>query len=106
MNNKVKKIVKTLNEELSKLVNGFSGCYVYGSQIRGDFSEDSDIDVVGIFEKIDDEVETKIYKIISLLNYKENVFIDIHPMTAEDLNRNYFFKNEVVNKGVYYERVA
>jgi predicted nucleotidyltransferase len=102
MNKKVVKVVKKLNKELSRLIPDFSGVYVYGSQVRGDYSSESDIDVVGLFKKINDEIESKIYKLISFLNYKEDVFIDIHPMTESELSRNCFFKDEVVNKGVFY----
>lgn len=105
MNKKVKKIIDKLNKGLSKLIPDFSGVYVYGSQVRGNYSPESDIDVVGIFNEINDDIETEIYKLISLLNYKENVFIDIHPMTKNELIRNCFFYDEVVNKGVFYEPI-
>lgn len=105
MNKKVERVIKKLNKELSKLIPDFSGVYVYGSQVRGDYNSDSDIDVVGLFNKINDEIESKIYKLISFLNYKEDVFIDIHPMTEKELSRNYFFHDEVVNKGVFYAPV-
>ncbi len=105
MNKKVEKVVKKLNKELSKLIPDFVGVYVYGSQVRGDCAPDSDIDIVGLFKKINDDIETKLYKLISLLNYKEDVFIDIHPMTRSELNRNYFFRDEVVNKGIFYEPI-
>lgn len=105
MNKKVERVIKTLNRELSKLIPDFIGAYVYGSQVRGDFTPESDIDVVGLFNKINDDIETKLYKLISLLNYKEDVFIDIHPMTKKELGRNSFFYDEVVNKGVFYESI-
>ncbi|MEI8128811.1 MAG: nucleotidyltransferase domain-containing protein [bacterium] len=105
MNKKIEKVVRKLNEELSKLIPDFMGVYVYGSQVRDDCTPESDIDIVGLFNKINDDIETKLYKLISFLNYKENVFIDIHPMTKRELNRNYFFHDEVVNKGIFYEPI-
>lgn len=105
MNKKVERVIKTLNQELSKLIPDFIGVYVYGSQVRGDFTKESDIDIVGLFNKINDEIETKLYKLISLLNYKEDVFIDIHLMTKNELSRNCFFYDEVVNKGIFYEPI-
>jgi len=105
MNKKVERIIDKLNKELSKLIPDFIGVYVYGSQVRGDYTTDSDIDIVGLFNKVNEDIETKIYKLISLLNYKENVFIDIHPMTKSELSRNCFFHDEVVNKGVFYEPI-
>lgn len=105
MNKKVEKIINKLNRELSALIPDFCGVYVYGSQVRGDFTPDSDIDVVGLFKKINDKIESKLYKLISFLNYEEDVFIDIHPMTERELNKNYFFHDEVVNKGIFYAPV-
>lgn len=102
MNKKVERVIKKLNRELSKLIPDFVGSYLYGSQVRGDSTAESDIDVVGLFNKINDDIETKLYKLISLLNYKEDVFIDIHPMTESELNRNSYFYDEVVNKGIFY----
>jgi predicted nucleotidyltransferase len=105
MNKKVEKIINKLNQELSSLIPDFQGVYVYGSQVKGNYSKDSDIDVVGLFKKINDKIESKLYKLISFLNYEEEVFIDIHPMTKAELTKNCFFHDEVVNKGVFYEPI-
>lgn len=106
MNNKIKEIAKILTTELSRLIPDFSGIYLYGSQVNGDYKNDSDIDVVGLFENVTEETENKLYKIISLINYTKDVFIDIHPMTMKELNNNYIFHNQVVNKGIFYGRTA
>ena len=103
MNKKVEKIINRLNKELSALIPDFCGVYVYGSQVKGNYTPDSDIDVVGIFKKINDKIESKLYKLISFLNYEEDVFIDIHPMTEHELSKNCFFHDEVVTKGIFYE---
>lgn len=105
MNKKVKRVVEKLNKQLSRLIPDFSGIYVYGSQARGDYSVDSDIDVVGLFKQVNDEIESKLYKLISFLNYKEDVFIDVHQTTRQELEKNCFYFDEVVNKGVFYAPV-
>lgn len=45
----------------------------------------------------------EIYGIVSDLDYKYYVFISLMAYTPDDLEKNYIFHNEVVNKGVYYE---
>ena len=35
-------------------------------------------------------------------DYYDKVFMDVLPYTREELQRNYFVHDEVVNKGIYY----
>jgi predicted nucleotidyltransferase len=102
MNEKIPKIVNELNIELKKLFADFEGLYVYGSQINGTPNEDSDIDIVAILDASDDEKRFDMWGVVSFLDYKYDVVIDLQPMTNKELERNYIYHDEVVNKGVFY----
>ncbi|KKP40229.1 MAG: hypothetical protein UR30_C0005G0010 [Candidatus Peregrinibacteria bacterium GW2011_GWC2_33_13] len=97
-------VINKLNEKLAISFNDFVGTYLYGSRAKGNYTENSDVDIIIIFsEKISYEQEKQIAKIIGLLEYENNLFIDYHPYTMDDLKQNPIFLNEVVNKGFYYE---
>ena len=99
----ISKVIKELNKLISEKFSDFKGCYLYGSRARGDFREDSDIDIIAIFNAVDRDKEMEIYGITSDLDYKYDIIIALMPYTLEELEQNYIFHNEVVNKGVFYE---
>jgi len=99
----VSEIIKELNTLIKEKYNDFKGCYLYGSRARGDYREDSDIDVIAIFDYVDRDKEMEIYGIVCDLDYKYDVFIALHLYTLTELEQNYIFHNEVVNKGIFYE---
>ncbi len=99
----ISEIINELNTLIKAEYNDFKGCYLYGSRARGDFREDSDIDIVALFDFIDRDKEMEIYGIVCDLNYKYDAFIALHLYTPEQLEKNYVFHNEVVNKGIYYD---
>lgn len=99
----ISEIINELNNLIKEKYNDFKGSYLFGSRARGDFREDSDIDIVALFDSIDRDKEMEIYGIVSDLDYKYNVFISLMPYTPKELEQNYIFHNEVVNKGIFYE---
>lgn len=99
----ISEIIKELNKLIKEKYSDFKGCYLYGSRARGDFREDSDIDIVALFDYVDRDKEMEIYGYVGDLDYKYDVFIALMAYTPEKLERNYIFHNEVVNKGVFYE---
>lgn len=100
MSEKAKKIAEKLRDSL-KEYNDFIGLYLYGSQINNKAHKDSDIDIVAVFEKNENENET-ILKAWDL-EIEHNVVIDFHPFSVEQLNLNPFYYNEI-KKGLYYAR--
>jgi predicted nucleotidyltransferase len=99
---KILEIIKELNNKLKAGYPDFKGVYLYGSVAKGNFSEDSDIDIVALFEEINYEKELEIYGITGDLEYKYNVFFDIQPMTSQELEKNPFYFEEVTQKGMFY----
>jgi predicted nucleotidyltransferase len=103
MKDKINEIANNLRTNLKNSFNDFEGLYVFGSQVNGKATDDSDIDVVAIIDASDDKKRGVIWDIVGKIEYDYNVICDLHPMTRAELERNYIFHNEVVNKGVFYE---
>lgn len=97
-------IIDSLKQKISSEFDGFKGIYLYGSYAKGNFTKDSDIDVIILFSKnLSYEEERNLAGIIGLVEYENDVFIDYHPYTMKDLKKNPIFLREVVEKGIYYE---
>ena len=98
---------KDLVNEFNKLVlakyKDFKGIYLFGSRAKENYKEDSDVDLVLLFEEVNKDKKMEIYGILSELMYKYDIFIDIYIMTPETLEFNPFFYEEVVEKGQFYE---
>jgi predicted nucleotidyltransferase len=99
-------IVKELNRLLSVKFKDFKGLYLYGSRARDDYREDSDFDIVAIFDNIDREKELDVYEIVTDLDYQYDIFISLFAYTREGLVENPVFYDQVVNKGFFYEAAA
>jgi predicted nucleotidyltransferase len=98
----IKHILNTLRDTLNKY-DTFMGLYLYGSRVNGNFREDSDLDVIILFKKETSySTDKEIAGIVGKIEYENNVFIDYHPMTYQQLQNNPVFFDEVVNKGVFY----
>lgn len=97
----VYKIAQELRDKLLEY-DDFIGLYLYGSQIMGTATPESDIDIIAIFKNEKEyKQELAITKHLLDIELKNEVIIDFHPMTMEMLNLNYIFFNEV-KKGLFY----
>lgn len=98
----ISEIIKELNKRLKEKYSDFNGSYFYGSRATKNFEEDSDVDLVGIFDDVDREKRMEMWDIIGELEYRYNILIDFHPMTEAELKRNSIYFNEVTQKGFFY----
>jgi len=100
----VDEIAKKLRDALQEAIKDFEGLYVFGSQVRGDAAKDSDVDIVVLFGQDSFYQPDIYYDILSQMRYDyyDIIDIDILPYTRKELQRNYSFHDEVVNKGVFY----
>lgn len=102
--NALEKIIKELNKEISEKFDFFKGSYLYGSRAKGNFQNDSDIDIINIFARNLTRAEAlDLAGIIGDIEYKYDVFIDYHDYTINRLKENPVFYNEVIAYGFYYE---
>ena len=96
-------IINTLNRKIKSVYKNFNGVYLYGSFANKTNTENSDIDVVALFEnELNREERIKLWSLISGLEAEYDVFLDLHPMSAKELEKNPIYYNQVVNKGVFY----
>jgi predicted nucleotidyltransferase len=96
-------IINDLNNLISKQFDTFKGSYLYGSRVKGDYKDDSDIDLAIIFDnKLNYNQRLDLAGLICEIEYKYDIFIDYHPFTLEELNFNVVFSAEVITKGIYY----
>lgn len=103
MNKKTIYVIKNLNKKLKETFIDFKGAYLYGSNAKGIATDDSDIDIVAIFENVDRTKRMEIWGIVGRIEAESDVFIDLHPMTMKDLERNAIYYEQVVNNGIFYE---
>ena len=103
----VDEVARKLRDALRESMDDFEGLYVFGSQVRGDATEDSDVDIVVILGEDYIFWPKKFHDIFSkmLCDYYEKIELDIRTKTWESLKWNPVFFNEVVNNGVFYGRV-
>ncbi|OGI02997.1 MAG: hypothetical protein A2Y25_03630 [Candidatus Melainabacteria bacterium GWF2_37_15] len=100
-----KKVIKIIHELIKLIKEQFpdlQGLYLYGSQVKGGATKDSDIDVVAIFDEVSYEKTFEICGILGELDYKYDTYIDFKPYTIKELERNPIYYDEVTNKGIYY----
>lgn len=104
MKSKIKKIINLLNNALKENLPGFKGAYLYGSYAKNTSHKYSDIDIAALFETSPDRAKRSIiWNIVGPIEAEYDVFIDLHPMSQEELEQNPFYYDEVVNKGIFYE---
>lgn len=103
MDRRIIQAIENLNKNLKDTFNDFKGAYLYGSQVKGTSSSDSDIDIVAVFDNVDRNKRMDIWGIVGKIEAELDVFIDLHPMTKEELERNYIYYEQVVNNGIFYE---
>lgn len=100
----ISEIIKELNSRIKAKFPNFLGSYLYGSYAKGTYNKDSDVDIVLIFDsKPSRDEKMGVYDILCDLDYKYNLILMGLPYTKTELEKNYVFHNEVVNKGIYYE---
>ncbi|EKE04473.1 MAG: hypothetical protein ACD_20C00064G0003 [uncultured bacterium] len=104
---KVIKLIKELNNRIKEKYNNFKGSYLYGSQVKGTAHKNSDIDIVLLFDsELSNDEELDLAGIVGDIEYKHDVFIDYHPYTMQELKRNPFYSESVIEEGLYFGKEA
>lgn len=104
---KVIRIIKELNNSIKEKYNNFKGSYLYGSQIKGTAHKNSDIDIVLLFDsELTNREALDLAGIVGDIEYKHDVFIDYHPYTMQELGKNPFYYESVVEEGTYFGKEA
>ena len=105
-------IVNIINRELSACFQDYHGLYFYGSRMKGTNHDESDYDLVLIFDYMDYAKKLEVSGVIGKIEYKHNVFVDIKIMTQggesspENIRKNInpAFIDQAVDNGIFYDR--
>ena len=107
-----REIINSILKKMSLEFKDFKKLYFFGSRQKNQNSNDSDIDVLFVFDDINSEKKSKIAGIIGELEYKLDIFIDYKLFTSKGKysiefirkNINPVFIKEAVDKGEVYSR--
>jgi len=96
------KIIEELKKKIVELYPDLIGIYLYGSRAKGNFHKESDLDILLLFPAVTSEKKFEIYGIVSYIEYKFDVFIDIKILTPSEFRKNHFYFKQVTNSGIYF----
>lgn len=99
----VKETINLLNKAFSENFDDFHGLYLYGAYVTGIYTGDDDIELVAIFDTEDKSKRELIWPIVGKIETDLDVYIDLHPITMEELKKDEEFYDEVVNKGIFFK---
>lgn len=101
---------KYVEEAINLLINAFSekfddfhGLYLHGLFTDGKSHPNEDIELVAIFDVENKFKRELIWPIVGKIETDLDVYIDLNPITMEDLEKDEEFYDEVVNKGTFFK---
>lgn len=103
MQKSVEDAINLLNEAFSERFDDFHGLYLHGAFVDGRKHRDQDIELVAIFDVENKFKREIIWPIVGKIETELDVFIDLNPITMEDLKKDEEFYDEVVNQGIFYK---
>ena len=100
----INKIITELNSELKLLYPNYKGVYLFGSRLKNDTVEGSDLDLVFVFEGgVNSKLEEAIWEIVYNYDLKYDIVIDAKVYELKDIKYPATpFRERVRNKGRYY----
>jgi predicted nucleotidyltransferase len=98
----VEETINLLNKAFSANFNDFHGLYLHGVFTDGKPHPEEDIEIVAIFDNEDKQKREIIWPIVGKIETDLDVYIDLHPITMEELKKDEDFYDEVVNKGIFF----
>lgn len=101
--NKILQVIEKVNDTIKTTYKNFNGIYLYGSCANRKNNENSDIDIVAIFDKsLNREQRLNLWSLLGKIEADYGVVLDLHPMSEAELKQNPIYYNQVVNKGIFY----
>lgn len=99
----VEDAINLLITEMNKHFDDFHGLYLHGIFTDGELHEDEDIELVAIFDGEDKSKREIIWPIVGKIETDLGVFIDLHPITMVELEKDQEFFEDVVIQGVFFD---
>jgi len=95
-----KSVLKIINNYIKKIPKkyGLLSAYLFGSYAKGNFNEESDIDIALIIKNLEDDFQTQ----VELMKIRRDIDIRIepHPIKEKDFNINNPLYNEIQKYGL------
>lgn len=99
----VKEVIELLIKELKAQFDDFHGIYLYGIHLDGKLHKNEDIELVAIFDSEDKFKREIIWPIVGKIETELDVFIDLHPITMEELKKDEYLYEDAVENGTFYK---
>lgn len=99
----VEEAINILKKALKENFDDFRGLYLYGIFTDGKNHPDEDIEIAAIFDSEDKHKREIIWPIVGKIETDLDVYIDLHPITMDELKKDEEFYDEVVNKGIFFK---
>ncbi|MCF8262322.1 MAG: nucleotidyltransferase domain-containing protein [Melioribacteraceae bacterium] len=97
MDKRTVKVITDFTKLVRKKYSNLESAYVFGSYARGNFSEDSDIDIALIFNNLDSAARFDMQVQLILLASTIDTRIEPHPISNEDFNSENPFSLQIKN---------
>jgi len=95
-----KSALKIINNYIKKIPKkyGLLSAYLFGSYAKGNFNEESDIDIALIIKNLEDDFQTQ----VELMKIRRDIDMRIepHPIKKKDFNINNPLYNEIQKYGL------
>ena len=98
----VEEAINMLSKTLKENFDDFHGIYLYGLFTDGKSHKDEDIELVAIFDVENKYKREMIWPILGKIETDLDVFIDLNPITMEELKKDEEFYDEVVKQGIFF----
>lgn len=102
MQKQVEEAINLLMEALKSRFDDFHGIYLHGLFTDGKNHKDEDIELVAIFDVENKTKREFIWPIVGKIESELDVFIDLNPITMEELKKDEELYDEVINHGIFF----
>lgn len=102
----INNLIAEINEELKLRYHDYRGVYLHGSRLREKVNEDSDYDLVFVFDrKIDWKFKKEISDILYEIELKYEILIDARIYSFKEIETpTTFFKETIRQEGKFFEQ--
>jgi len=100
MDKNIDSVVVEYLELIKGKYTNIESAYLFGSYVKGNSTEDSDIDIALIFANLDDSQRFELQVQLMLLAAKIDSRIEPHPISHEDFNSGNPFAAEIKKTGI------
>lgn len=103
MSNKIDEVITSLIKSLKENFSDFKGIYLFGVYLDGKIHEDEDIELVAIFDNEQDKTKREeTWRIVGKIEEEFDVFIDLHPLTVQELKKDEELFAEISEEGIFF----